>query len=81
MAEKNKELKDQYLKDFVLELKELNDIQNEIDEFNTKQDLIEVKQHYLNQFEIAFAKHLLKFTKAFALGKDFAKKVTNESNS
>ena len=78
---KNKDNKDQYLKDFVLEQKKLNDIKHTISEFSDREDLSEVKQFFLNEFEVAFAKHLPQFRKAFAIGKDFAKKVTNESNS
>jgi len=63
------------LKDFVLELKGLNDIELEIDDLPTNLALAETKQFFLNQFEIAFAKHLPKFRKAFATGKDFARKV------
>tara|TARA_Y100001963_G_C6725604_1_gene421310 strand:+ start:132 stop:380 length:249 start_codon:yes stop_codon:yes gene_type:complete len=82
MADKNNQKgKDQFLRDFVLELKDLNDIQYEIKEFDAKADLKELKQHFLNEFEIAFAKHLLKFNKAFAIGEKFAREVTNESNS
>jgi hypothetical protein len=69
------------LKDFVLEQKELNNIKHTISEFSDKDSLSNVKQFFLNEFEVAFAKHLLLFRKAFAIGKDFAKKVTNESNS
>ena len=69
------------MKDFVLELKELNDIEIVIDEFDPKNNLNELKQFFLNEFEIAFAKHLLSFSKAFALGKDFGKKVIDASDS
>ena len=78
---KDKDNKDQYLKDFVLEQKKLNDTKHTISEFSDREDLSEVKQFFLNEFEVAFAKHLPQFRKAFAIGKDFAKKVTNESNS
>ena len=78
---KDKDNKDQYLKDFVLEQKKLNDIKHTISEFSDREDLSKVKQFFLNEFEVAFAKHLPQFRKAFAIGKDFAKKVTNESNS
>ena len=77
----NKDNKDQYLKDFVLEQKKLNDIKHTISEFSDREDLSEVKQFFLNEFEVAFAKHLPLFIKAFAIGKDFAEKVTNDSNS
>ena len=73
--------KDQYLKDFVLEQKKLNDIKHTISEFSDREDLSEVRQFFLNEFEVAFAKHLPLFIKAFAIGKDFAEKVTNDSNS
>jgi len=63
----------------VLDLKELNDVEIFISEFDPKNSLTEAKQFFLNEFEIAFAKHLLKFRKAFATGKDFAKKVTSET--
>ena len=69
------------MKDFVLEQKELNDIKHTISEFSDREDLSEVKQFFLNEFEVAFAKHLPQFRKAFAIGKDFAEKVTNDSNS
>ena len=82
MADNNSQNdKDQFLRDFVLELKELNDIDYIISELSSKTGIAELKQYYLNEFEVAFGKHLLKFIKAFGIGKDFAKKVTNESNS
>lgn len=82
MAENNNQNdKDQYLKDFVLELKDLNDIQYEINEFSKNQNLLELKQYFLNEFEIAFGKHLVKFVKAFGIGKKFAERITNESDS
>ncbi len=65
----------------MLELKDLNDIEISIPEISDTSPLAEAKQYFLNQFEIAFAKHLLEFKKAYALGKGFAKKVTDESNS
>ena len=77
----NKDNKDQYLKDFVLEQKKLNDIKHTISEFSDREDLSKVRQFFLNEFEVAFAKHLPLFIKAFAIGKDFAEKVTNDSNS
>ncbi len=69
------------MKDFVLELKDLNDIQYEINEFGKNQNLLELKQYFLNEFEIAFGKHLVKFVKAFGIGKKFAERITNESDS
>ena len=69
------------MKDFVLELKDLNDIEHTISEFPTNNTILEVKQFFLNEFEVAFAKHLPKFAKAFAIGKTFAEKVTSENNS
>jgi hypothetical protein len=78
---KDKDNKDQYLKDFVLEQKKLNDIKHTISEFSDREDLSEVKQYILDNIQVAFAKHLPLFRKAFAIGKDFAKKVTNDSNS
>ena len=69
------------MKDFVLDLKDLNDIEYEISQFDQNLSITEIKQFFLNEFEIAFGKHLVKFVKAFGIGKDFAEKVTNESNS
>ena len=69
------------MKDFVLELKELNDIEIKIQETTSNIQLADTKQFFLNEFEIAFAKHLATFRKAFAIGKKFAEKVTDESNS
>ena len=63
----------------MLELKELNDIQYEINEFDAKSDLDEIKQSFLNEFELAFGKHLVKFVKAFGIGKKFAKDITSET--
>ncbi len=82
MAEKNSQNgKDQFLKDFVLELKDLNDIEYTVSEFQENSSIKELKQYYLNQFELAFGKHLLRFVKAFALGKQFAERVKDESDS
>ena len=78
---KNQQDKDQYLKDFVLDLKDLNDIEYEISEFDQNLSIAEIKQFFLNEFEIAFGKHLVKFVKAFGIGKKFAERITNESDS
>ena len=63
----------------MLELKELNDIDVLISEFKPNNNLAEVKQFFLNEFEVTFAKHLLKYKKAFAIGKQFAKNITDEA--
>ena len=75
----NKDNKDQYLKDFVLEQKKLNDITIDLPEPDPKIQITEVRQYILDNIHVAFAKHLPKFRKAFAIGKDFAKKITNET--
>ena len=76
---KNKDNKDQYLKDFVLEQKKLNDITIDLPEPDPKIQITEVRQYILDNIQVAFAKHLPQFRKAFAIGKDFAKKITNET--
>ena len=76
---KNKDNKDQYLKDFVLEQKKLNDITIDLSEPDPKIQITEVRQYMLDNIQVAFAKHLPQFRKAFAIGKDFAKKITNET--
>jgi len=75
----NKDNKDQYLKDFVLEQKKLNDITIDLPEPDPKIQITEVRQYILDNIQVAFAKHLPQFRKAFAIGKDFAKKITNET--
>ena len=69
--------KDRYLKDFVQEQQKLNDITIDLPDY--KNQITEVKQYILDNMQIAFAKHLPQFRKAFAIGKDFAKKITNET--
>ena len=76
---KNRSNKDQYLKDFVLEQQKLNDIVIDLPEPDPKFNVTEVRQFVLDNIQVAFAKHLPQFRKAFAIGKDFAKKVTNET--
>ena len=76
---KDKDNKDQYLKDFVLEQKKLNDITIDLQEPDPKIQITEVRQYVLDNIQVAFAKHLPQFRKAFAIGKDFAKKITDEA--
>ena len=71
--------KDQYLKDFVLEQQKLNDVVVDLPEPDPNFKITEVKQYVLDNIQVAFAKHLPQFRKAFAIGKDFAKKITNET--
>jgi hypothetical protein len=71
--------KDQYLKDFVLEQRKLNDITIDIPEPDPQFKVTEVRQFVLDSIQIEFARHLPKFKKAFNIGKDFAKKITNET--
>ena len=76
---KNNSNKDQYLKDFVLEQQKLNDITIDLPEPDPKFNITEVRQYVLDNIQVAFAKHLPQFRKAFAIGKNFAKKITNET--
>ena len=64
------------MKEFVLELKELNDVEVEISEIVGDKVFTNTKQLFLNEFEIAFARHVSVFEKAYAIGKQFAKKRT-----
>ena len=67
------------MKDFVLEQQKLNDIIIGLPEPDPKFKVTEVKQFVLDNVQVAFAKHLPQFRKAFAIGKDFAKKITSET--
>ena len=67
------------MKDFVLEQKKLNDITIDLQEPDPKIQITELRQYILDNMQVAFAKHLPQFRKAFAIGKDFAKKITNET--
>ena len=71
--------KDRFLRDFVLEQQKLNDITIALPEPDPKFKVTEVKQFILDNIQVAFAKHLPQFRKAFAIGKDFAKNITNET--
>ena len=71
--------KDQYLKDFVQGQQKLNDIEIDLPEPDPKFQITEVKQYVLDNIQVAFAKHLPQFRKAFAIGKTFAKQITNEA--
>ena len=72
----NNSNKDQYLKDFVQEQQKLNDIEIDLPEPDPN---VEVRQYMIDNIQVAFAKHLPQFRKAFAIGKDFARKITNET--
>jgi len=63
----------------VLGQRKLNDIEIDLPEPDPKFKVTEVKQFVLDNIQVAFAKHLPQFRKAFAIGKNFAKKVTNET--
>ena len=65
------------MKEFVLELKELNDVEVEVSEIVGDKEFTNTKQFFLNEFEIAFAKHLSTFKKAYALGELFARNVSD----
>lgn len=71
------------MKDFVLEQRKLNNIEVSIPEPSSNIKPDEVKQYMLDSLQVAFAKHLPKFRKAFAIGQKFAKDITdvNKSNS
>lgn len=71
--------KDRFLRGFVLEQQKLNDITIDLPEPDPKFQVTEVKQFILDNIQVAFAKHLPQFRKAFAIGKDFAKNITNET--
>ena len=71
--------KDRFLRGFVLEQQKLNDITIALPEPDPKFQVTEVKQFILDNIQVAFAKHLPQFRKAFAIGKDFAKNITNET--
>ena len=71
--------KDRFLRGFVLEQQKLNDITIDLPEPDPKFKVTEVKQFILDNIQVAFAKHLPQFRKAFAIGKDFAKNITNET--
>ena len=79
MANQKNNSKDQYLKDFVLEQKKLNDITIDLPSPDPEFKITEAKQFILDNIQVAFAKHLPQFRKAFAAGKDFAKNITNEN--
>ena len=63
----------------MLEQQKLNDITIDLPEPDPKFKVPEVKQFVLDNVQVAFAKHLPQFRKAFAIGKDFAKKITSET--
>ena len=63
----------------MLEQKKLNNIEINLPEPDPNFKVTEVKQFVLDNIQIAFAKHLLKFRKAFAIGKEFADKITDEA--
>ena len=63
----------------MLEQQKLNDVVIDLPEPNPQFKVTEVRQFVLDNIQVAFAKHLPKFRKAFAIGKDFANKVTNET--
>ena len=63
----------------MLEQKKLNDIVIDLPEPDSKFEVTDIKQFILDNTQVAFAKHLPKLKTAFAIGKDFARKVTNET--
>jgi len=63
----------------VLEQQKHNDIVIDLPEPDPKFNVTEVRQFVLDNIQVAFAKHLPQFRRAFAIGKDFAKNVTNET--
>ena len=63
----------------MLKQQKLNDIEIDLPEPNPNIKIIEVKEYVLDSIQVAFAKHLLRFRKAYAIGKEFAEKVTNEA--
>ena len=63
----------------MLEQRKLNNIKIDLPEPDPKFKIDDTKQYILDNVQLAFAKHLLKFRKAFAIGKEFAEKVTDET--
>ena len=70
---------DQSLVEFVTQLKDLNDIEVEIPKGNIK-SIIESPEEYAKDFiEVSFAKFIPRYIKAYKLGKDFGKKLNDNS--
>ena len=63
----------------MLEQKKLNNIEIDLPEPDRNFKSSDAKQYVLDSIQVAFAKHLPQFRKAFAIGKDFAKDITNET--
>ena len=78
MAQKNNKV-DQSLVEFVTELKQLNDIKVEIPKANIKSIIKNPSQYARDFIEVSFAKFIPKYIKAYKLGKDFGKKLNDNS--
>ena len=70
---------DQSLVEFVTQLKDLNNIEVEIPKGNIK-SIIENPSQYAKDFiEVSFAKFIPRYIKSYKLGKDFGKKLNDNS--
>ena len=63
----------------MLEQQTLNNVEINLPGPSRNFKSIDVKQYVLDNVQVAFAKHLPQFRKAFAIGKKFAKDVTSET--
>ena len=57
----------------------LNNIELDLPEPDPNFKITDIKQYILDNIQNAYAMHLHRFRKAYALGKEFADKVTNET--
>ena len=70
---------DQSLVEFVTQLKDLNDIEVEIPKANIKSIIEDPSQYAKDFIEISFAKFIPRYIKSYKLGKDFGKKLNDNS--
>ena len=70
---------DQSLVEFVTQLKDLNDIEVEIPKTNIKSIIEDPSQYAKDFIEVSFAKFIPRYIKSYKLGKDFGKKLNDNS--
>ena len=70
---------DQSLVEFVTQLKDLNDIEVEIPKGNIKSIIEDPSQYAKDFIEVSFAKFIPRYIKSYKLGKDFGKKLNDNS--
>ena len=70
---------DQSLVEFVTQLKDLNDIEVEIPKANIKSIIEDPSQYAKDFIEVSFAKFIPRYIKSYKLGKDFGKKLNDNS--